>query len=187
MKGKWPFLLLVVLGVALDLGTKELAFHYTRPEISRRLDLRIEVIRTGGFTLDWHRVENSGGMFGVGQGHGGVLRYFRLVALGVVAVFWLRARAAQRLLLFSLSLILAGAFGNLYDSFFNRGLVRDFIEVRLLFMPRSLFGQLFDPWPTFNVADSLILVGAVLLVIQLLWSPRPHAGSEAAAGGPAAR
>jgi signal peptidase II len=173
MKGKLLFSIIVLLGIALDLGTKELAFHYTRPDVCGDPYQRIRVIETGWFVLDWHKVENSGGMFGVGQGHGGVLRYFRLVALVVVAIFWIRARAAQRLLLFALSLILAGAVGNLYDSFFNGGLVRDFIEARLLFMPTSIFGRMFDPWPTFNVADSMILIGAVLLVIQLFRNPRP--------------
>jgi len=49
--------------------------------------------------------------------------------------------------------------------------VRDFIEVYLNFMPECIFGKLFQPWPTFNVADSMILIGASLLVIQLFRDP----------------
>jgi lipoprotein signal peptidase len=185
MKGKFPFLLIAFLGILLDLGTKELAFHHTRCEICGNPDQRIEVVHTSWFVLDWHRVENSGGMFGIGQQHGGVLKYFRLVALLLVLYFMIRARPAQKLFLASLALILAGAVGNLYDSFFHGGRVRDFIEVKLLFMPQGVFGRLFDPWPTFNVADSMILIGAILLVIQVFRDPDGKQRSARAGAGDA--
>ena len=172
MKGKFPFLVVGFLGIVLDLGTKELAFYHTR----RAPGARIAVVHTRAFELDWHKIENSGGMFGVGQQWGGVLRYLRLAALGLVIYFFARAKAKQKLFLTSLALILAGAVGNLYDSFLNNGKVRDFIEVKLHFMPKSIFHNLFDPWPTFNVADSLILIGAFLLVIFLF--KNPDAGAE---------
>jgi signal peptidase II len=58
---------------------------------------------------------------------------------------------------FGLALILGGAFGNLFDRIF-RGAVTDFIEVY------------HGSWsfPAFNVADSAITVGAVLLLIDLI-------------------
>jgi len=124
-------------------------------------------------------------MFGIGQGLGGILKYARLLALGLVLYFFFRARSTSRLFLTSLSLIFAGAVGNLYDSFFNDGKVRDFIEVYLHFMPEKIFGRLFLPWPTFNVADSMILIGACFLVIQLfrdselgMKQPAGQAGSD---------
>lgn len=167
MKGKLPFLLIALLGIALDLGTKEIAFHHPQQHPGER----IAVIHNDHFVLYWHQVENPGGMFGIGQGLGGVLKYARLLALGLVLYFFLKARSNSKLFLASLSLIFAGAVGNLYDSFFNDGKVRDFIEVYLNFMPEKIFGRLFQPWPTFNVADSMILIGACLLVIQLFLDP----------------
>ncbi len=164
MKAKLPYLILVAVCVAVDLWTKAIAFDAY--DANGR---NIQVIATDAFELDWGKVLNHGGMFGMGADNGGILKYLRLGALAIVLFFFLRAAATMRLFLVALSLILAGALGNLYDSFFNNGAVRDFIEVRLLFMPKSIFGTLFDPWPTFNVADSLILIGAGLLVIQLFF------------------
>lgn len=60
-------------------------------------------------------------------------------------------------------MILAGAFGNIYDRIFNDGYVIDFIEVNLHFWPAN-------PWPTFNIADSLLCVGVPILVIPMLLS-----------------
>jgi len=180
MKGKLRFLILGLLCIALDLGTKELFFHLTRSDVYGGPDVRIQVVDTRHFRFDIHKVENPGGMFGIGQGYGGLLRYLRLGAFALVVYFWLRAKPHQKLFLTSLTLIFAGAVGNLYDSFFNGGRVRDFIEVYLLFMPRSIFKNLFDPWPTFNVADSMILIGAVLLVLQLFRDPELGGKKKAA-------
>jgi signal peptidase II len=171
MKGKLRFLILAALCIALDLGTKELFFHLTRSDVAGGRDNRIQVIDTSFLKFDIHKIENPGGMFGIGRGYGDILRYLRLGAFALVVYFWLRAKPHQKLFLTSLSLIFAGAVGNLYDSFFNGGRVRDFLEFYLLFMPKSIFKNLFDPWPTFNVADSLILIGAALLVLQLFRDP----------------
>jgi len=62
----------------------------------------------------------------------------------------------------ALSLILGGAVGNLWDRVAS-GRVVDF----LLFYVKSY------QWPVFNLADSAIVVGASLLVIEILWS-RPQ-------------
>jgi signal peptidase II len=164
MKGKYLYLFILLLGVALDLGTKEAAFHYTHPEVCGHPDGAIRVVEASWFKLYWRQVENSGGMFGLGQGSGPWLRYFRLLAFLVVLVFFVTAKRTQRLFLTALALIGAGAVGNLYDSFFNGGKVRDFIEVWLPFLPWKTF----NPWPNFNIADSLILIGAACLVLVLL-------------------
>lgn len=163
MKGKYVYLIILLLGVALDLGTKEAAFHYAKPGVCTE-DGCIPVVDVSWFQLNWNKVENSGGMFGVGQGSGLFLRYFRLLAFVVVMIFFVTAKATQRLFLTALSLIGAGAVGNLYDSFFNAGKVRDFIEVHIPVLP----WRTFNPWPNFNVADSLILIGAGFLVLVLL-------------------
>lgn len=86
----------------------------------------------------------------------------RVIAVCFLAWLVARTPSTRRLLTIALVLILAGALGNLYDNFFEPrkldatfGEVRDFIDVY------------FTTWdwhfPTFNVADSCISVGAVLL------------------------
>ena len=97
----------------------------------------------------------------------------RVVGLRVVAVLFLltlifRARRGQPLHVTSLVLVLAGALGNLYDNLFlpaegghPYGKVRDFIDV--------YFAAWDLHFPTFNVADACISVGAVLLLATSLF------------------
>ena len=81
-----------------------------------------------------------------------------LGAVGVVAFF-----SADKVQVYGLGLIGAGALGNLVDRVFL-GHVRDFIDVRF--------------WPTFNVADSRITGGAGLLVWQALFRRPPRKKSS---------
>jgi signal peptidase II len=79
-----------------------------------------------------------------------------LVAITGVLVYSWRTPANQTLLQVALSLILAGALGNLYDRVLY-GYVIDFIEV---------YYRTYR-WPSFNVADSAITTGVGLLVLQI--------------------
>jgi len=111
---------------------------------------------------------NYGAAFGQLADLSWALVPLRAVALLVVSVLILRAPAREPLYLSALVLVLAGAAGNLYDNLFNGplfqqpgrpfGPVRDFIDVY------------FERWQyhfaTFNVADSCITVGAVLLILS---------------------
>lgn len=105
--------------------------------------------------------------------------------LAAVFLVWMVATlpATKRLLAWALVLVLAGAVGNLYDNLFTAarregarfGEVRDFIDV--------YFGLWDWHFPTFNVADACISVGAVLLLAASLFTrePVPAARAEAAA------
>ena len=95
----------------------------------------------------------------------------------VLFLIWLviRTPARRRALAVALVLILAGAAGNLYDNLFEPprsagsgfGEVRDFIDV---------YFPIWDyHFPTFNVADSCISVGAVLLILLSFFSPKARA------------
>jgi signal peptidase II len=69
-----------------------------------------------------------------------------------------------------LALLLGGAAGNLTDRLLH-GAVTDFLEVWLRFVPFRLF----NPWPAFNVADSAITIGAILVLLEILFPSRlPH-------------
>jgi signal peptidase II len=113
---------------------------------------------------------NSGSAFSRFRGYTPVLA---VVAI-VISVFVARAvrQATDRWTLVGLVLVLGGALGNLADRLarspgFLRGHVVDFVGI--------------GPWPLFNVADSCITVGAILLVVRTLFPPAPADGDGPAA------
>lgn len=100
---------------------------------------------------------NRGAAFSFLSDAGGWQRWF-FVAVSVIAAvlltLWLRKlKAEQWMLALALSLVIGGAVGNLVDRLWL-GYVIDFIQLYY----KSFF------WPAFNIADSAITVGAVLLV-----------------------
>ena len=116
-------------------------------------------------------VYNPGAAFSFLSDAAGWQRGF-FIAIALVAstwiVFLLRKYPRQRRFALALALVLAGAVGNVVDRIFI-GAVIDFVDVHA-------FGY---HWPAFNVADSAITCGAVLLVWDAL---RPQAKVEATAG-----
>lgn len=108
---------------------------------------------------------NTGAAFSFLSDAGGWQRWFFIGLTSVIAlamVIWLAALSAhQRVLACALALILGGALGNLLDRLLH-GCVVDFVSIYLEFIPMKLF----NPWPAFNVADSAITIGAILLIID---------------------
>ena len=104
---------------------------------------------------------NSGAAFSFLASGSGWQRYF-FVAIALVAsaliIYMMSKHRSDRFLCFSLALVLGGAIGNLIDRVCY-GAVVDFVLVRWPDGPRLL-----DPWPAFNLADSCITIGAVLLI-----------------------
>ncbi|HET7296487.1 MAG TPA: signal peptidase II [Gemmatimonadales bacterium] len=100
--------------------------------------------------------------------------------LAIVALFVLRsmvrsARPGDRVRLLSLALVCAGAVGNVIDRLRSAQGVVDFVDV----------GVGTTRWPTFNVADSAITVGAIALAISLWLEGRAQErAKEAGAAGP---
>jgi signal peptidase II len=118
--------------------------------------------------FDIVRSQNSGVAFGIFNDSTSQWRTTLLVIASLVAVALLtgmlwKARTLDRRSLWGFSLILGGAAGNVYDRIVS-GHVTDFL---LLYI-----GQY--QWPTFNVADSAIVVGSGLLLLDLL-RPKPQA------------
>lgn len=66
-----------------------------------------------------------------------------------------------------IALLLGGATGNVTDRIVH-GAVTDFLEVWLPFLP----WRIFNPWPAFNVADSAIAIGAILIILDVLFGSR---------------
>ena len=104
-------------------------------------------------------VRNTGAAWGIGAGASGLLRIVFLLALPLIACFWLVyliwASRADLPSCLSYSLILSGAIGNLIDRF-SLGYVVDFLDFYV------------GTWhfPAFNVADSSITIAAFLLIFS---------------------
>lgn len=167
--------------VLLDLWSKSAVFDFLQTA-------ELEVTSSGyhrypilGSWLAFMENLNYGAAFGQGASFPWLLVPLRAVALGVVSWLILRAPTAQRCYLVALVLILAGAAGNLYDNLFNGDL---FVDGRPPFGPvRDFIDVYFGIWdwhfPTFNVADSCITVGAVLLVFSGMGDNRAPDGEPA--------
>lgn len=149
---KWPFVATVVAAVViLD--------QLTKWWIRDNLPLYESFVVIPSLFNITH-VRNSGGAFSLLAGMDDAYRapfFFVMAGLAIAAlVYFLREIAVhQRLLLFAVAGVLGGAIGNLIDRA-TIGAVTDFLDV--------YWGQYH--WPTFNVADSFITVGVVVLLAQ---------------------
>lgn len=107
---------------------------------------------------------NSGAAFSFLAGAGGWQRWFFVVlaaVISVVLIIWMRRLApTAKLEAISLALIIGGAIGNVIDRLVY-GYVIDFLDV---------YAGSYH-WPAFNIADSAICVGAVLLIIDSFRKP----------------
>ena len=153
--GFWPPLVIVV---ALDIVTKRWA--------ERALDLHVPVPVIGDF-LRWNLVYNEGAAFGTHVGEWSRVIFTLLAALVLVFLgrIYRETGADDRLRLVSLGLVCGGAVGNLVDRIRHGLGVVDFIDIGV--------GSL-RFW-TFNVADSAVTVGAILLAWSLWREPAPQA------------
>ena len=148
--GVWRWLLLAVVVIVLDQISKAWVVD------AFRLGDSVEI--TSFFNLV--RAHNTGAAFSFLADAAGWQRWF-FVGLGAAAsvfiVWMMRSHRTQQLFCFALSMILGGAIGNVVDRLLH-GHVIDFIQVHA-------GGAYF---PSFNVADSAITLGAVLLIFDEL-------------------
>lgn len=159
MKRNVPYYLLMLALLALDQAAKAIIVQSIRHYSSRG-------VIPGFFSLT--RVHNKGAIFGMFNQTDGplitvVLTVASIAALAMVVVYFFRTPPSEKWMKISLSLILGGALGNLTDRI-ARGYVVDFLEFSI--------GRY--RWPTFNVADSCISLGACLLVIVFLFRRPSH-------------
>lgn len=149
----WRWYGLAVLIVAADIATKVWAVEHFKYGPSLQLIPGL---------LQFTYAENTGAAFSFLAQAGGWQRWFFGVialAFSVLISVWLwRLPSAKRWEPCALALILGGALGNLWDRVLL-GYVRDFISVY------------YGSWsfPVFNVADMAISVGAVMLIVELLF------------------
>ena len=177
----WLRFACVGLLVALDLWSKHAVFAWLSQPMQALVDSGVEYWTTEqlaawrypllGDFLGFLLSENKGAAWGLGDSVPWVLVGARIAASIVLVVLLWRAPAGQPWTRAALVLILAGALGNLWDNLTRSpppghpfGAVRDFIHVYF-----ESFGYHF---PTFNVADSCITVGAAILIVGGLFGSR---------------
>lgn len=147
---------IAVVVFGLDLLTKSLAVAYIDPA---------DPVRIVGDTVTLTLIRNAGAAFSMATGMTWLLT---LVAVGVVVgVIRIGRRLSSPWWALGLGLVLGGALGNLIDRIFRspgplQGHVVDFVSVGW--------------WPVFNVADSSIVCGAILLVALTLFGIEPGGG-----------
>jgi signal peptidase II len=170
--GRSPYLWIVGAIVAFDQVTKALVDDFMTLHESR-------TIVEGLVRLTY--VQNRGAAFGIlseaGLPYQSVMfSVVSLLALLAIALYAWRMPVQSRLPQTALALVMGGAIGNLLDRA-RLGYVIDYVDV--------YWGA--HHWPAFNVADSAISVGVVLLVLDILRNPQldesPKAGIAASPAG----
>ena len=145
-----PWLGIALIVILADQFTKTLILGDFRLGESRHVASFFNIVR----------VHNTGAAFSFLANAAGWQRWF-FVGLGLVAagfiVWLLRRHGGQRMFSLALALVLGGAVGNVIDRLMH-GYVVDFIQVH--------YGGWY--FPSFNVADSAITIGAALLIIDEL-------------------
>lgn len=149
LKWLWLTLLVVVLDqISKDMISSSFALYESMPVINGFFNLTL--------------MHNTGAAFSFLSDAGGWQRWFFIcLASGVsIGIFiWIyRLPSEQNWLTASLALILGGALGNLWDRI-TLGYVVDFLDV---------YYEKWH-WPAFNVADSAITIGAIMLIIDTIW------------------
>jgi signal peptidase II len=113
------------------------------------------------------RVHNTGAAFNFLADAAGWQRWF-FVALGLAVsgfiVWMIKGHPQQRLFCFAVSMIMGGALGNVVDRMLH-GYVVDFLQFRFGFLEPIFHGGYF---PSFNIADSAITLGAASLILDEL-------------------
>lgn len=147
------FLALALAIVGLDQATKWV--------------IREAVERGEAYAVVWPlkivHVTNSGAAFGLFQGAGPLLALTSILGMGAILVYLFNPGFAHPLMRLGLALMLGGAVGNLIDRV-AKGEVVDFLKV--------------PNWPAFNVADSAITIGVLLLIWAVMFDTTPDPTPE---------
>ncbi len=154
---KWPikeltFFLVALIVVALDQVSKFF--------IRANMTLGQSIPEEGFFRITYGT--NTGGVFGLFANQAFLITLTAIVGVAAILVYS-RYRQANRVLVrIALGLLLGGAVGNLIDRI-RFGEVVDFIDV--------------GAWPVFNVADSAVVVGVILIIYYFLFGQKRGVGA----------
>lgn len=158
-RDKILFWVLLVILVPADLWTKKIVISHVNQNAVQGTFEKIPVVWVAEDWFGLVSVNNRGGPWGVGSDFSGVLKVVRIAALGVILFLLFTTPRRAWIQVTALAMIMSGALGNIWDTL-TIGSVRDFLYFDFDIPPA-------DPWPAFNLADSLICVGVVLLATLL--------------------
>jgi signal peptidase II len=134
---------IALAAIAADQLTKEL--------VTRRLALGEEADVAGPFSI--HHVQNTGIAFGLFPSATALVTAFTAVAVGWMLYFFFRSGSRHVLLPVALGFLIGGSSSNLIDRL-RLGHVTDFLDLRF--------------WPAFNLADSFIVAGVLILLAAVV-------------------
>jgi signal peptidase II len=140
--------IIIIIGLILDRVTKIWA--------KTLKDTEGIVVIKNFFSFEY--LENRGAAFGIFQNKVLFLSIFTFLVIGGIIFYLIKYKPKSKSIRISLALIIGGALGNLYDRVFYKYVV-DFI---LLHYKDVYY------YPTFNVADILVVVGTIVLAICIL-------------------
>ncbi len=173
---RWlSFFVVAILGTTADLWTKQWVFSW------RGLPGQMPPWWLIDSYVGIETAVNPGALFGMGAGWGSLFAGLSLLAAAAIFVWLYRFRAIDSWwLVIALAAVMGGIFGNLYD---RLGLwnpppemptwasgVRDWI----LFRYNAVY-----VWPNFNIADSLLVCGAIMLAAHSFWMTPPASEAQA--------
>jgi signal peptidase II len=192
------FFVIAACGCAADLVTKQVVFNwlgippdYLTPDpavVSRwRGDPQLNHLwwlwdQHFGFQTSLNR----GALFGMGAGGWWIFASLSVIAFfGILTWLFVYRAAYDRWITVALGCVTGGILGNLYDrlALWNSvGLKPEFqhsVRDWILFQWKGI--PLLDPWPNFNIADSLLVTGAIMLVVHaIVWRDNPQPSAKKA-------
>jgi signal peptidase II len=121
-------------------------------------------------------IENPGMAFGIQMENKLLFTFFSIVAAVIILIYLIRLPNERFVFRFSLALIMGGAIGNLIDRLFA-GRVVDFLDVEFFDITIPAFefifinfpGYALTRWPVFNIADSAVTCGMILIAWLILF------------------
>ncbi len=157
MKKKYFVYILALFFLSIDLFSKSIIVS------NGRLMYRLTVIKNF-FYINY--VKNTGAAFSILKGYTYIFIILAIIASFYICKFCI-SDDNKNIEIFGYSLLLSGIIGNLCDRLF-RGYVIDFLSFKI-------FNYYF---PIFNFADIFIVVGAILIIIDLIWGKRNEVRSK---------
>lgn len=140
--------IIIIIGLIIDRVTKIWA--------KTLKDVEGIVVIKNFFSFEY--LENRGAAFGIFQNKVLFLSIFTFLVMGGITFYLIKYKPKSKFIRISLAMIISGALGNLYDRVFYKYVV-DFI---LLHYKDVYY------YPTFNVADILVVLGTIVLAICIL-------------------
>jgi signal peptidase II len=197
------FFAIALLGCGADLFTKEATFRWLgiHANFVDSADPAVLARWRGDPSREhlWWLVEgrlgiqtslNTGALFGMGSGYWWLFAGLAIVALiGIFTWLFVYKAALDRWINVALGGVTGGILGNLYDRlglFDSTGLKTDYhhaVRDWILFVWPESQMKMFNPWPNFNIADSLLVTGAIMLVVHaFVWREKREGDRESGVG-----